>query len=85
VLKFSRVLLAGNQQTQYNILPQRFDFTQKLQKNDIFLVHLKPEYSLRESVSAQGREGCGFDSDPGRNLKKIEKKKVNLSIDILYS
>jgi hypothetical protein len=28
------------------------------------------EYSLRESVSAQGREGRGFDSDPGRNLKK---------------
>jgi hypothetical protein len=27
------------------------------------------EYSLRESVSAQGREGRGFDSDPGRNLK----------------
>jgi hypothetical protein len=25
------------------------------------------EYSLRESVSAQGREGRGFDSDPGRN------------------
>jgi hypothetical protein len=29
----------------------------------------KAEYSLRESVSAQGREGRGFDSDPGRNLK----------------
>jgi hypothetical protein len=28
------------------------------------------EYSLRESVSAQGREGRGFDSNPGRNLKK---------------
>jgi hypothetical protein len=28
------------------------------------------EYSLRESLSAQGREGRGFDSDPGRNLKK---------------
>jgi hypothetical protein len=28
------------------------------------------EYSLRESVSAQGREGRGFDSDPRRNLKK---------------
>jgi hypothetical protein len=27
------------------------------------------EYSLRESVSAQGREGRGFDSDPGRNKK----------------
>jgi hypothetical protein len=27
------------------------------------------EYSLRESVSAQGREGRRFDSDPGRNLK----------------
>jgi hypothetical protein len=25
------------------------------------------EYSLRESVTAQGREGRGFDSDPGRN------------------
>jgi hypothetical protein len=24
------------------------------------------EYSLRESVSAQGREGRGFDSDPGK-------------------
>jgi hypothetical protein len=33
------------------------------------------EYSLRESVSAQGREGRGFDSDPGRNLKKKNKKK----------
>jgi hypothetical protein len=30
---------------------------------------MKSEYSLRESVSAQGREGRGFDSDPGRNLK----------------
>ncbi|KAH0819425.1 hypothetical protein GEV33_003366 [Tenebrio molitor] len=28
------------------------------------------EYSLMESVSAQGREGRGFNSDPGRNLKK---------------
>jgi hypothetical protein len=28
------------------------------------------EYSLRESVSAQGREGRGFDSDPGRKKKK---------------
>jgi hypothetical protein len=27
-------------------------------------------YSLRETVSAQGREGRGFDSDPRRNLKK---------------
>jgi hypothetical protein len=27
------------------------------------------EYSLRESVSAQGREGRGFDSDPGRKKK----------------
>jgi hypothetical protein len=35
----------------------------------------KAEYSLRESVSAQGREGRGFDSDPGRNLKKTNKKK----------
>jgi hypothetical protein len=34
------------------------------------------EYSLRESVSAQGREGRGFDSDPGRNLKKKKKKKT---------
>jgi hypothetical protein len=33
------------------------------------------EYSLRESVSAQGREGRGFDSDPGRNLKIKKKKK----------
>jgi hypothetical protein len=31
------------------------------------------EYSLRESVSAQGRESRGFDSDPGRNLKIIKK------------
>jgi hypothetical protein len=37
------------------------------------------EYSLRESVSAQGREGRGFDSDPGRNLKK--KKGYILSRD----
>jgi hypothetical protein len=36
----------------------------------------KAEYSLRESVSAQGREGRGFDSDPGRNLKKKKKKKA---------
>jgi hypothetical protein len=27
------------------------------------------EYSLRESVSAQGREGRGFDSDPGRKKR----------------
>jgi hypothetical protein len=26
-----------------------------------------------ESVSAQGREGRGFNSDPGRNLKKKKK------------
>jgi hypothetical protein len=25
------------------------------------------EYSLMEFVSAQGREGRGFDSDPGQN------------------
>jgi hypothetical protein len=30
---------------------------------------LKAEYSLRKSVSAQGREGCGFDTDPGREKK----------------
>jgi hypothetical protein len=29
------------------------------------------EYSLRESVSAQGREGREFDSDPGRKKKAI--------------
>jgi hypothetical protein len=29
------------------------------------------EYSLRESVSAQGREGRGFDSNPGRKKKAI--------------
>jgi hypothetical protein len=28
------------------------------------------EYSLRVSVSVQGREGRGFDSDPGQNKKK---------------
>jgi hypothetical protein len=28
------------------------------------------EYSLRESVLTQGREGRRFDSDPGRHLKK---------------
>jgi hypothetical protein len=39
------------------------------------------EYSLRESVSAQGREGRGFDSDPGRNLKKRIKKGYILSRD----
>jgi hypothetical protein len=38
------------------------------------------EYSLRESVSAQGREGRGFDSDPGRNLK-FKKKGYILSRD----
>jgi hypothetical protein len=32
--------------------------------------NIKVEYSLRESVSAHGREGRGFDSDPGRNKKK---------------
>jgi hypothetical protein len=31
----------------------------------------KAEYSLRESVSAQGREGRGFDSDPGRKKKRL--------------
>jgi hypothetical protein len=30
---------------------------------------IRAEYSLRESVSAQGREGRGFDSDPGRKKK----------------
>jgi hypothetical protein len=34
-----------------------------------FYLSLITEYSLKESVSAQGREGRGFDSDPGRNLK----------------
>ncbi|KAH0816690.1 hypothetical protein GEV33_006101 [Tenebrio molitor] len=33
------------------------------------------EYSLRESVSAQGREGRGFDSDSGQNLK-LKKKAI---------
>jgi hypothetical protein len=33
-------------------------------------LNFKAEYSLRESVSAQGREGRGFDFDSGRNLKK---------------
>jgi hypothetical protein len=37
---------------------------------------IKVEYSLRESVSAQGREGRGFNSDPGRNLKKKKKKTI---------
>jgi hypothetical protein len=32
-----------------------------------YFTKYKAEYSLRESVSAQGREGRGFDSDPGRN------------------
>jgi hypothetical protein len=41
----------------------------------------RAEYSLRESVSAQGREGRGFDSDPGRNLKIIKKKGYILSRD----
>jgi hypothetical protein len=36
----------------------------------IMIILYYSEYSLRESVSAQGREGRGFDSDPGRNLKK---------------
>jgi hypothetical protein len=31
----------------------------------------KEEYSLMESVSAQGREGRGFDSDPGQKKKAI--------------
>jgi hypothetical protein len=29
------------------------------------------EYSLRESVSTQGREGRGFDSDPWRKKRAI--------------
>jgi hypothetical protein len=33
----------------------------------IISIIMVAEYSLRESVSAQGREGRGFDSDPGRN------------------
>jgi hypothetical protein len=36
----------------------------------LFKIIIIIEYSLRESVSAQRREGRGFDSDPGRNLKK---------------
>jgi hypothetical protein len=37
----------------------------------VFLMsYVHCEQALRESVSAQGREGRGFDSDPGRNLKK---------------
>ncbi|KAH0818008.1 hypothetical protein GEV33_004783 [Tenebrio molitor] len=39
------------------------------------------EYSLRESISAQGREGRGFDSDPGRNLNNLKKKGHILSRD----
>jgi hypothetical protein len=35
------------------------------------------EYSLRESVSAQGCEDRGFDSDPGRNLKKKARYSVS--------
>jgi hypothetical protein len=34
------------------------------------MIKYKSEYSLRESVSAQGREGRGFDSDTGRKEKK---------------
>jgi hypothetical protein len=30
----------------------------------LFKIIIIIEYSLRESVSAQGREGRGFDSDP---------------------
>jgi hypothetical protein len=37
------------------------------------------EYSLRESVSAQAREGRGFDSDQGEKKKK--KKGYILSCD----
>jgi hypothetical protein len=39
---------------------------------DVFICYVvhKAEYSLRESVLAQGREGRGFDSDPGRKKKK---------------
>jgi hypothetical protein len=37
--------------------------------NNMIFCLIETEYSLRESVSAQGREGRGFDSDPGRNLK----------------
>jgi hypothetical protein len=38
-------------------------------ERNLILIIFKAEYSLRESVSAQGREGRGFDPDPGRNLK----------------
>jgi hypothetical protein len=44
-------------------------------RKSLYIFFFKAEYSLRESVSAQGREGRGFDSDPGRNLKKKKKKK----------
>jgi hypothetical protein len=35
--------------------------------NQLGINNIKAEYSLREFVSAQGREGRGFDSDLGRN------------------
>jgi hypothetical protein len=49
--------------------------------NEYFYNNNKAEYSLRESVSAQGREGRGFDSDPGRNLNNLKKKGHILSRD----
>jgi hypothetical protein len=38
--------------------------------------YLKAEYSLRETVSPQGREGRGFDSNPRRNLKKKKEEAI---------
>jgi hypothetical protein len=37
--------------------------------NNNNIIFFLAEYRLRESVSAQGREGRGFDSDPGRKKK----------------
>jgi hypothetical protein len=43
----------------------------KYSNNESYGLINEKEYSLRESVSAQGREGRGFDSDPGRKKKAI--------------
>jgi hypothetical protein len=44
----------------------RFSPSSQLGINNIINNNIKAEYSLREFVSAQGREGRGFDSDLGR-------------------
>jgi hypothetical protein len=48
-------------------------------RNYNIFVHQKKSHLPR--IALQGREGRGFDSDPGRNLKKKRKKGYILSRD----